>query len=235
MLFSRITKIIMYVVAGISLLVILFFYAGPRTLDFDDLEMRVEEIMNPADLDMDMPVEAPATPEDTTEMDTTAVEEIAAAEGPGEQGGEGAAQAEEEEGGVFSTAEVLDTSGINLKEHLTTWEYLVWFRTDIALFWAYILLLMTAVAAIIFPMITVFSNPRALIRLVGVLAAGAVLVVIAYLFSSDTPINIIGYTGQANRDPATLRMVDTTLYVVYMLFGLAVLSILYSIVARLFK
>ena len=230
----------MYVVAGISLLVILFFYASPRTLDYDDLEMRVEEIMNPADLDMEMPVEAPATPGDTaeTELDTATVEEITEAEGPGE-GDEGAAaeeqEAEEDEGGVFSTANIIDTSGADLREHLNTWEYLVWFRTDIALFWAYILLILTAIASLVFPLISVFSNPRALIRFVGVLAVAAVLVVVAYLFSSDTPINIIGYTGEANRDPATLRMVDTTLYVVYMLFGLALLSILYSIISRLFR
>lgn len=240
MLNPKITKIIMYVVAGISLLVVLFFYAGPKTLDYDDLEMRVEEIMNPADLDMEMPVEAPATPEDTTEteLDTASVDEIAAAEEPGEQEGEGEGEAqpeEEEEGGVFTAEELLDTSGVNLHEHLSTWEYLVWFRTDIALMWAYILLLLTAVSAIIFPMISVFSNPRGLIRLVGVLAVAAILVVIAYLLSSDTPIHIIGYTGTANRDPGTLRMVDTTLFVVYMLFGLALLSILYSIVARIFR
>lgn len=225
MVFSKLTKIILYVVAGISLLVILFFYASPRTLDYDDLEMRVEEIMNPADLDMQMPVDAPATPADTTEtaLDTASVEEIAAAEGP------------EEQGGAFATEEVLDTSGVDLRKHLNTWEYLVYFRTDIALIWAYILLLLTAIAAITFPLITVFSSPRALIRMVGILAGAAVLVVVAYLFSSDTPLQIIGYTGDANRNPATLRMVDTTLFVVYMLFGLALLSILYSIISRAFK
>jgi hypothetical protein len=234
MFFSKITKIILYVVAGISVLVILFFYAGPKLLDYDNLERRVEEITNPADLDMEMqmPVETPATAEDSAEtaLDTASVGQIAA-QGPGQQGGEAA-----EEGGAFSTVEeVIDTSGVNLREHLSTWEYLVWFRTDIALIWAYILLLLTAIATIVFPLITVFSNPRALIRLAGILAGAAVLVVLAYLFSSDTPINIIGYTGEANRDPATLRMVDTTLYVTYMLFGLALLSILYSIISRAFK
>jgi len=215
----------LYVVAGISLLVILFFYVSPRTLDYDDLEMRVEEILNPADLDMEMPVQAAATAEDTTEtgLDTASVEETVAAEEP------------EEEEGAFTTQAVLDTSGVDLRKHLSTWEYMVWFRTDIALIWAYILLLLTAIAAIVFPLITVFSNPKGLIRLVAVLAGAAVIVVVAYLLSSDAPINIIGYTGTANRDPGTLRMVDTTLFVTYTLFGMAILSILYSIIARAFK
>ncbi len=225
MLFSKFTRIALYVVAGISLLVILFFYVSPRTLDYDDLEMRVEEILNPADLDMEMPVQAPATADDTTgtAADTTSAGEIAAAQGP------------EDQGGAFATEAVLDASGADLREHLSTWEYMVWFRTDIALIWAYILLILTAIAAIIFPLISVFANPKGLIRLVAVLAAVAVIVVVAYLLSSDKPINIIGYTGTANRDPGTLRMVDTTLFVTYALFGLALLSILYSVIARAFK
>ena len=219
MAFSKLTRIILYVVAGISLLVILFFYASPRTLDYDELEMRVEEILNPTD--MAMPAPLPVV--DTTAQDSSAVEEMAVAE-----------EAEEDEG-AFATAEVLDTSGVNLRDHLSGWESLVYFRTDIALVWAYILVLLTAIAAIVFPLVSVFSNPKALIRLAGVLVAAAVLVVVSYVLSSATPIDIIGYTGTANSDPSTLRMVDTTLFVTYMLFGIALLSILYAIVSRAFK
>jgi hypothetical protein len=219
MAFSKLTRIILYVVAGISLLVILFFYASPRTLDYDELEMRVEEILNPTD--MAMPAPLPVV--DTTAQDSSAVEEMAVAE-----------EAEEDEG-AFATAEVLDTSGVNLRDHLSGWESLVYFRTDIALVWAYILVLLTAIAAIVFPLVSVFSNPKALIRLAGVLVAAAVLVVVSYVLSSATPIDIIGYTGTANSDPSTLKMVDTTLFVTYMLFGIALLSILYAIVSRAFK
>jgi len=177
----------------------------------------VEEVLNPTDLDM--PATLPAV--DSTTQDTTTMAEIATAE--------------EEDQDVFSTVEVLDTSGVNLREHLSGWEYMVWFRTDIALLWAYILLILTAIAAIIFPLLKVFTNPRGLIRLAAVLAGAAILVLIAYLVSSPEPIDIIGYTGESNRDPGTLRMVDSTLFVTYMLFGLALLSILYSIISRAFK
>ena len=48
MAFSKITRIILYVVAGISLLVVLFFYAGPKTVDdYDALVDRVDEALNP--------------------------------------------------------------------------------------------------------------------------------------------------------------------------------------------
>jgi hypothetical protein len=53
--------------------------------------------------------------------------------------------------------------------------------------------------------------------------------------SNDTPIEIIGYTGTENSDPGTLKMIDTVLFITYMLFGLALASILYAIISRAFK
>jgi hypothetical protein len=136
---------------------------------------------------------------------------------------------------AFASANVPDTSGTDLKEVLSGWERMVWFRTDIALVWAYILVILTLVAAVVFPLISVLSNPKALIRLLAVLAGAAVLVVISYFTSSAEPIDIIGYTGTDNSDPGTLKMIDTVLFVTYMLFGLALASILYAIISKAFK
>jgi len=212
MAFSKLTSIILYVVAGISLLVVLFFYVSPKTIDIDALEARVDGIMNPIDL-------TPVAPLPVV-SDSSAVEEMAAVE---------------EESSAFAMAEVVDASGVNLKEHLSGWEYLVWFRTDIALIWAYLLILVTLIASIVFPFIAILSNPKGLMRLLAVLAGTAVLVVIAYVLSKDTPMEIIGYSGTDNSDPGTLKMIDTVLFVTYMLFGLALGSILYAIVSRAFK
>jgi hypothetical protein len=101
--------------------------------------------------------------------------------------------------------------------------------------WAYVLILITLIAAIVFPLIAVISNPKALIRLMIVLAGFAVLVVVSYLLASDTAMEIIGYDGTGNSDPGTLKMVDTVLFVTYMLFGLALGSILYAIISKAFK
>ena len=68
-----------------------------------------------------------------------------------------------------------------------------------------------------------------------VLVGAAVIIVVSYLLASGSPIDIIGYAGDANKNPGTLKMVDTTLFVTYMLFGMALASILYSIVSRVFK
>jgi hypothetical protein len=219
MAFSNLTRIILYVVAGISLLVVLFFYVSPRMLDYDALELKVEEILAPVDL---TPM-APMPLIDTTLTDSVEIaENLAAVE-----------RAEEE--AARAAAEALNAPPPDLGKELSGWEYLVWFRTDIALIWAYVLVILTLIASIVFPLISVISNPKALIRLVAVLVGAAVLVVISYLLSNDTPIEIIGYTGTDNSDPGTLKMIDTVLFITYMLFGLAIASILYAIISRAFK
>ncbi|MFH0757376.1 MAG: hypothetical protein V2B15_08825 [Bacteroidota bacterium] len=211
MAFSNVTKIILYVIAGISLLVVLHFYVSPKTVDYDALEMRVEEALHPVDK-----TPAPLPVVDTTAQDTTAVEEVIAESAP-------------------VTTAVIPLAEVHLNDFLSGWERLVWFRTDIALIWAYILILLTLLASIIFPLISVLSNTKALVRLLIVLAGAVVLVIISYLMSSDAPINIIGYTGTDNSDPGTLKMIDTVLFVTYILFGMALASILYAIVSKAFK
>jgi len=209
----------LYVVAGISLLVVLFFYAGPKTLNYDALELKVEEALAPVDL---TPM-APMPVIDTSLTDSVEIaENLAAVE-----------RAEEE--AAIAAVEALNAPEPDLGEVLSGWESLVWFRTDIALVWAYILVFITLIAAIVFPLVAVISHPKALIRLVAVLVGAAILVLISYALSKDTPIEIIGYTGTGNSDPGTLRMIDTVLFITYMLFGLALGSILYAIISRAFK
>ena len=217
MAFSNITRIILYVVAGISLLVVLFFYVGPKSVaDYDTLVERVDEALNPVDMS---PV-APLPVIDTTLQDSAAIAENAAA-----------VQRATEERLVAPVVSDIPS----VKDVTSGWEYLIYFRTDIALIWAYILVLLTLIASIVFPLISVFSNPKALIRLSAVLAGAAILVVISYLMSKSTPIEIIGYTGTDNSDPGTLKMIDTVLFVTYILFGMALASILYAIISRAFK
>ena len=219
MAFSKLTRIILFVVAGISLVVVLFFYIGPKTLDYDALELKVENTLAPMDL----------TPiAQIPEIDTSLTDSVAIAENL-------AAIERAEEEAAIAAAEALNAPAPDLGEVLSGWESLVWFRTDVALVWAYILVLLTAIAAIVFPLIAVISHPKALIRLLLVLAGAAVLVVVSYVLSNDKPIDITGYTGTGNTDPGTLKMIDTVLFITYMLFGLALGSILYSIVSRAFK
>ncbi len=216
MAFSNITKIILFILAGISLVVVLFFYVSPKTVDIDGMEYRVQEAANPVDLTPLAPlptVDTTAVAEDGTAIEDTTVAEVAAPAIP-----------------MAPPPEPKSAS-----EVLSGWELLVWSRVDIALVWAYILILLTAIAAIVFPLISILANPKGLIRLALVLVGAAVLVLISYFLASGTPIDIIGYTGTGNSDPGTLKMVDTVLFVTYILFGMALASILYAIVSKAFK
>jgi hypothetical protein len=221
MAFSNLTRYILYVVAGISILMILFFYAGPKTVNYDELELRVDQAMSPPDL---TPV-APLPTVDTVAQDSTAL------------GADGSVQdtAATMAAQTPTPTPVVDIVEVNLRDIMSGWEYLVWYRTDILIIWAYVLIILTLIASIVFPLIHVISNPKALIRLVAVLVGAAVLVIISYLLASDKPLEIIGYTGTDNSNPAILKMIDTILFVTYMLFGLALASILYAIVSRAFK
>jgi hypothetical protein len=216
---SKLTKIILWVVAGISLIVVLFFYIGPKTIsDYDALVDRVDDAVSGVDI---IPL-APLPVIDTTLTDSAAIaENIAAVQ-----------KAEEER---LAAPVVTETPETSIKDVTSGWESLLYYRTDIALMWAYVLILITLIAAIVFPLIAVISNPKALIRLVIVLAGFAVLVVVSYLLASDTAMEIIGYEGTGNTDPGTLKMVDTVLFVTYILFGLALGSILYAITSKAFK
>ena len=119
MAFSKLTRIILFVVAGISLLVIAFFYIGPKTLDYDALEMKVEEALSPVDLTpvAQMPVI------DTTLTDSVAIaENVAAVE-----------RAEQER---LAAAEALANQPVpSVSEILSGWEYLVWCLLVLQYWW----------------------------------------------------------------------------------------------------
>jgi hypothetical protein len=220
MAFSRITRIILWVVAGISLVVILFFYIAPKTVDdYDAFVEQVNDQLAPVDL---TPM-GPMPVIDTTLTDSAAIAANIAA----------VKKAEDDRAAAELAAQNAPVKTV--KDVTSGWEYLIYYRTDIALIWAYILVIITLIAALVFPLIAVIKNPKALVRLLLILAGTAVLVVIAYLLSNDTPIEIIGYTGTANTDPGTLKMIDTVLFITYMLFGLAIASILYAVISRAFK
>jgi hypothetical protein len=119
--------------------------------------------------------------------------------------------------------------------NLTFMETLVFNKTDIALVWAYILVIVTLLIALAFSIAFMFSNTRSLVRGLLVLAGAAVLVLVAYLLGSETPLDIIGYEGTDNSDPQVLKLVDMGLISTYFVLGLVVLSILYSEVAKYFK
>jgi hypothetical protein len=188
MSYSKISSILLYVVFGISILVVLFFYFGDNLINEEEFAAKVEQ--------MD-------APEQMTGPDYM-----------------------QDLGQVKPASE--DTS-------LTFMERMVYKKTDIALTWSYILLIIAAIFALAFPVARMFTNPAMLVRALIGLVVLAGLILGAYALGSDTALSITGYDGTDNRDPQVLKMVDTGLIITYFFLGLAMFSILYTEIAKYFK
>lgn len=90
--------------------------------------------------------------------------------------------------------------------------------------WAYILFIIAVVAAVIFPIIRLFTRPKQAMKSFIGLVVLALVVLLAYALADGTPMNIPGYTGMDNT-PSRLIFSDTIIYTMYFLFGGAILAI----------
>ncbi|MCC8173701.1 MAG: hypothetical protein LIO65_04750 [Odoribacter sp.] len=106
--------------------------------------------------------------------------------------------------------------------------------TSTLLNWAYILVIIAAVAAIIFPIARLFTRPKQAMKTFIGIGALAVIVLIAYAMSDGTVMNIVGYTGTDNV-PSTLKFADTIIYTMYILFGASILAIFGTEILRKFR
>lgn len=127
---------------------------------------------------------------------------------------------------IFYLGSVVDgTEGTRLEEPVITQSFLTW---------AYILFFATLAITIVFSIINIVVNPKGIKGAIIALIFGAVLITAAFLMSDGTLLDLPHYSGKDNI-PSTLKFVDTVLYSTYILLGLAILSIVYSSVSRLFK
>ncbi len=106
--------------------------------------------------------------------------------------------------------------------------------TDQLIWWAYILLGITIIAALVFPLGRLLTNPKqavkALIAVVGI----CLLVLIAYSMSDGTIMNLPGYDGPDNVE-GTLKFADTMLFTMYFLGIGAILAIIVTEILRRFR
>ncbi len=106
--------------------------------------------------------------------------------------------------------------------------------TELFLKWTYIMAIGATVIALGFSIVNLINNPKALKQSLIMIVVGAVLVVAAYFMADDQVLSMPGYEGTQNI-PGTLKFAGTFLWLAYILAGLAVLTILYSEVAKYFK
>ncbi|OFX88242.1 MAG: hypothetical protein A2W99_10085 [Bacteroidetes bacterium GWF2_33_16] len=107
--------------------------------------------------------------------------------------------------------------------------------TNTFILWAYLLTAIAAIASIIFPIAQMISNPKnAKKSLLGVLAIIGV-VVIAYIFSSAELMKFTDPAMAQYNIPSTLKQVDTGIFTTYILVGIAIIAMVYTEVAKMFK
>ena len=106
--------------------------------------------------------------------------------------------------------------------------------TDTILRWSYVLFLIAGFFSLAFPLIFIAGNLKSAKRLGIVIVIGAVLIFISNRLASDEVLNLIQYTGPDNV-PGTLKTVGTFIIFTYILGIVAILSILYSAIANLFR
>ncbi|NCB07593.1 MAG: hypothetical protein EOM73_05465 [Bacteroidia bacterium] len=106
------------------------------------------------------------------------------------------------------------------------------------LIWAYILVAFAAGVAVISGLMHMITDKKAAKRGVFTLILFAIVAGISYMFASDSIPQFVGVDKFINDGTLTAqvsKMVDTGLYATYILIGVAILSIAFSSVTRLFK
>ena len=88
--------------------------------------------------------------------------------------------------------------------------------TEQLIWWSYILFAVAIIAAVIFPIIRLFTRPKEAMKSFIALAGIVILVLIAYSMSDGTIMEIPGYSGSDNV-PGTLKLTDTILITTYFL------------------
>ncbi len=95
------------------------------------------------------------------------------------------------------------------------------------------LTIVTVVAAVAMPLISILQNPKkALTSFVGI-ALVAVVFFIAYSLSSDEPIVLA--SGKVMDNVAQLRFADTSLYAMYIAFGGVLVAMVGTEIYKIFK
>lgn len=106
--------------------------------------------------------------------------------------------------------------------------------TDQLIWWAYILLGLTAITALVFPIGRLLTNPKQALKTLIVVVGICLLVLIAYSMSDGTIMKLPGYDGPDNVE-GTLKFADTMLFTMYFLGIGAILAIIVTEILRRFR
>ncbi|MCU4162662.1 hypothetical protein [Carboxylicivirga caseinilyticus] len=106
--------------------------------------------------------------------------------------------------------------------------------TNAFLNWGILLVFLTGGITLLAEVFNLVMHPKNAVRTLISMGLLLIVVLVSYALADTTPLDIIGYQGPDNV-PSMLAMAGTMLYGMYILFGVAVIAILYSELSRLFK
>jgi hypothetical protein len=110
------------------------------------------------------------------------------------------------------------------------------FVAESYILWAFILLVIAALLSVVFPLVNFIKNPRNTLKVVLSLVFMGLLFLVAFLMSDTTPLVTATSATEPNfSTPSVLRFADTGIFATYLLFGIAVLSLLFTGVRGIFK
>ncbi len=104
---------------------------------------------------------------------------------------------------------------------------------DMVIYWGYFLLIFTAVIVILFPIVFLIMNPKNSIKIFISLGVMVVIAIIAYSLSQNNFTELQLEELETTAD--TVKNVGAGLIFTYILAALAVLSIVYASISRIFK
>ncbi len=105
---------------------------------------------------------------------------------------------------------------------------------ELFIFWAYILTIIAALLAVVFPVIFFAVYPKNAIKALAGLAVLGVVFFAGYLMADTTPI-VAAVMHPDFTNPSVLQFADTGIIATYILFGIAVVSLLFTGIRSLFN
>ena len=104
---------------------------------------------------------------------------------------------------------------------------------DVLIYWGYFLVIFTAVISVLFPLVSLFLNPKNSIKIFIAIGLMVVVAIIAYSLSQVNFTDI--QLEKLDTTATTAKYFGAGLIFTYILAGLAVLSIIYASISKIFK
>ena len=102
---------------------------------------------------------------------------------------------------------------------------------DPFLYWIYALLVLALCVTLLFPLVGAFKSKKKLIRLITLVLAVVVIVGGAWLLAPGTAIDV----NASKVEAGTFKFADAVLYVVYLVVGCAVVTLIWSAIRNAVK